>query len=322
MDNNGFMSDLKRRILHQLIAWSCGDDGDYGLYSGNGGIMLVLFEQSRQQMNKPLNHYAMGLLEKGMCLLQKGDLLRTPAMPDPLLIGWIIAEGHRREYFDADMEENMPVFDDLMLQRVRSLRTKDSAAGSDLPVLVSFMISRYRSLYGKEDTRARQVLDCLDSVVRNITDGYGCGLAGNWIIYGMLVENKICHGISSEYLDWLPGFTMEKIRAGECGTEELYLIWRISGFYDNDTGIEGLRTCLQTRLACIDGMPLEHKVRLLEKWGVTRYFFYPDSIMDDPYWDACIKTVDAPILDNLMNKRVAGGNFSANEGLCSLLTIL
>jgi hypothetical protein len=309
------MVELKKRMLHQLMAYSCCNGWDYGLYSGNGGIVLILLEMSRELDNKPLNHYAMSLFEKGLCLLQQAAFSPSAIVPDPLLMGWIVTEGHRRKYFDAmDMEEDMEIFDDGLLHK---------GWISDLPILAGYMINRYRALHATDDGKRGTWLDRLECVIVNVIRGDdSASLVNKWIVYGMLAEMDLPSKILIEYMDWLPDFTMKKVSARECPIEEIYLIRRISSMTPNGTIIKELRFWLQPRLDRIGEMVPELKIRLLERWGVTRCFFYPDVTIGDSYWEDCRREINESDLGNTARERIEGWNIGAKKGLCSLMTII
>ena len=321
MNSAQTIAALKRKVLCNLIAHSCSESTGYGLYAGNSGIILMLFELSKAQKNHPLNGYALHLFEKGLATLQKNGFSCTEDIPDPLVLGWIITEGCKRKYFEFDVEAGILPFEEYL-----SVSVKGTIAFHDMPAYINFIVNRYLAFEDRTSPKAVFFLNTLHTLLERIPDQYKCiqhaDIAFLWIIYCMVAGNGIQDKRTDDYFGRILAFTNERQREGMPGDENIYALWRLLLLCENDIKLKDLKDRLCDLLVRTTGNGTLFHVGSLEKWAVTRCFFYPGIELKDSFYREYMLKLSVPELDKIINERMSMNKFDAQEGLCSLIMIL
>lgn len=97
----------------------CGESIGNCLFYGRIGMLLLLFELAKYRNNDHLNTYAFTWLEH-LYLEWRNSAQRDIPYIDLVSMGWLLAEGRARDYFDIDIDEAYYHMDSLLVKDSQS----------------------------------------------------------------------------------------------------------------------------------------------------------------------------------------------------------
>jgi hypothetical protein len=312
------ISALKLEAIRNVVAYSCCNIEDNGLYSGNIGMMLTLFESAQLQDDLPLNHYTLGVLERTLGIMQR--------TPDSIALGWIISEGHKRKYFDLDDEDVFTPFDRYFATTQEAEKDLKAGAILDTTIHVKYCLNRWDALNGNGRTLVLSWISSLSDLLINASGE--STLIGSadinllWILYSFFSEMQIQDEVMARYVRRLLEYTYYRGMEIVSGEEGLYSLWQIVGLIKDVKYIADFRQQIYSRLKQARNADAPLKIRALEDWGVLQYLFYPGSGFDDCIFSEYVQKIAETDWVDALKDRIERRRFGLDGGVCSLITIL